>query len=137
MNPCIYRSPAPVLRGLQSLLNDCTGGIFAITSVGSILQRKKTDKTDYHTENSRENSILREHSPDTARKLMNQSSQEQTGDCHILSMPFILHQALQHFTLHLLVITHPKVFRVVPEIQQLLYDCFPIFLPLTLAEDYL
>lgn len=31
----------------------------------------------------------------------------------------------------------PKVFRVVPEIQQLLHNCFPIFLPLTLAEDYL
>jgi len=86
--------------------------------------------------NSRENLILGEYSPHTARKLMNQSSCEQPGSYHIV---YALHpsQALQYLALHLLVVTHPKVFRVVPEIQQLLHDCFPIFLPLTLAEDYL
>jgi len=67
---------------------------------------------------------------------MNQSSRKQRGYQQTLpTLAFF--QALQHFPLLSLVITHPKVFRVVPEIQQLLHNCFPIFLPLTLAEDYL
>lgn len=65
-----------------------------------------------------------------------QSAQEQPGDYHVLRTPSSP-QALQHLPQHSLVITHPKVFRVVPEVQQLLHDCFPILLPLTLAEDYL
>lgn len=52
---------------------------------------------------------------------------------HVLHPP----QVPQCPALHLLALPYPKVFRVVPEVQQLLCDCFPIFLPFTLAEDYL
>lgn len=90
MNPCIYPSLAPIFRGPQSLLNGSQRRYFCNNICrGPHYRGRKPDKTEYYMGNSRQISILRKYSPDTARKIMNQSSQEQPGNYHIPSMPFI------------------------------------------------